>query len=625
MNIISIENLNKSYGDKELFKGLNLGINEGDKVGLIGRNGKGKTTLLRIISGIEKADSGDITTMRDIKIEYLPQNVEFDDELTVLDQVFKSNSNVLGLFKEYNDLLNSEDYSDEKLIKLTEKMDSEHAWDLESKAKSVLNKLGIEDINQKIKELSGGRKRRVALASALVSKSDLLILDEPTNHLDNESIDWLEDYLKEYRGSILMVTHDRYFLDRVSNKIIELDKKQIFSYSGNYNYFVTKKLDREEIDLATERKRQSMYRQELAWMRQGVKARGTRQKARVERFEDLKDSKLEIDNNNLDINIGGQRLGKKIIELKDINKSYGGKKIIEDFNYTILRDDKIGIVGENGAGKTTLMNILTGEIEADSGLLDVGETIKIGYFSQEIKDMDENKRAIEYIKEGGEFIKAGNGDVITASDMMELFLFDTQEQWTVIQKLSGGEKRRLFLLKILMEGPNFLVLDEPTNDLDIQTLNILEDYILDFPGPVLIVSHDRYFLDKASNKTFHIENAKVTEYPGNYSYFMEKYSLKEKKEEKVVSTLKDKEVKENKNRELKFSYNEMREWECIESDIAKMENDIEKLEGKIENNPTNYLLLEELLGEKVELEEKLEEKMNRWFYLIELKEEIDNQ
>ncbi|HEY4543545.1 MAG TPA: ABC-F family ATP-binding cassette domain-containing protein, partial [Tissierellaceae bacterium] len=467
-----------------------------------------------------------------------------------------------------------------------------------------------------------------SLASVLINDSDLLILDEPTNHLDNDSIDYLEEYLLDYKGAILMVTHDRYFLDRVSNRIIELDNKQIYSYSGNYNYFLTKKMEREEKDIASERKRKSLYRQELEWMKQGVKARGTRQKARVERFNDLKNSKLDINEDEIEINVGGKRLGKKIVEVKNISKNFGDKEIIRDFSYTVLRDDRIGIVGDNGSGKTTLMNIITGYTKPTSGMVDIGETVKIGYFSQEVKGMDENLRAIEYIKEGGEFIQTSTGDKITATDMMELFLFDSNEQYSVINKLSGGERRRLFLLRVLMEGPNFLILDEPTNDLDIQTITILEEYIESFPGPVIVVSHDRYFLDKITNSTFHIEDAQVNMYPGNYSYYKKMHisncnvedEKPKNKEEVDRNTLQD-----NKNRTLKFSYNEKREFETIDLEIKKLEEDIEKIEKEIELNAANYVKLEELLVEKEQLEENLEFKMERWLYLTELNEEIESK
>lgn len=625
MNIVSIENLTKTYGSKTLFDRVNLGINQGDKIGLIGRNGKGKTTFLKILAGLEEMDSGEIIKASRINIEYLPQNVHFEKDGKVLDQVFRGNSDNMKTLREYEEALSEEKVDNEKIMRLTEKMDRENIWELESEAKAVLTKLGIREFKKNINELSGGQKRRVALASALINDCDLLILDEPTNHLDNKTIEWLEEYLKTRKSALLMVTHDRYFLDRVTSRIIELENAQLYSYEGNYNYYIEKKAEREERNLATERKRKSLYRQELAWMKQGIKARGTRQKARIERFEELKNSKLELEDDNIDISVSGQRLGGKIIEARNIYKSYGGKEIIRDFEYTVLRNDRIGILGENGAGKTTLMNILTGKIPADRGSLEIGETVKIGYFSQEALDMDLSMRAIDYIKEGGEFIETGDGSRITAAQMMEKFLFTGKEQYTPIEKLSGGERRRLYLLRILMTGPNLLVLDEPTNDLDISTLTILEDYIDDFQGPVLIVSHDRYLLDKLVEKVFHIEDARVVEYPGNYSLFRRKMAEKEAQaeEEKLVEKVEDREFK--KNRELKFSYNEKREWESIDQDIMELEEKIVAIEADMAKFATEYTRLEELMEEKIEVEKKLEEKMDRWVYLSELKEKIDKQ
>lgn len=625
MNILSIENLSKAYGSKELFNSINLGINDTDKIGLIGKNGEGKTTFLKILAGIEEADSGDIIKNSKITVEYLPQNIEFVRGGKVLEQVFRGNSENMKTLRDYENALAEENIDNEKIMRLTEKMDRNNVWELESEAKSVLTKLGITDFSKNIEELSGGQKRRIALASALINTADLLILDEPTNHLDNKTIEWLEEYLKNRKGALLMVTHDRYFLDRVTNRIIELENANLYSYEGNYNYYVEKKADREERELATERKRKSLYRQELAWMRQGIKARGTRQKARIERFEDLRDNKLEINDNNIDISVSGQRLGNKIIEAKNIVKTYNDKAIIDDFTYTVLRNDRIGILGENGAGKTTLMNMLTGKIEPDSGTVEMGETVKLAYFSQESTEMDTKLRAIEYIKEGGEYIETDDGSKITAAQMMERFMFNGKEQYTEIEKLSGGERRRLYLLRILMTGPNVLILDEPTNDLDINTLTILEDYIDEFPGPVIIVSHDRYLLDKLVEKVFHVEDGKATEYPGSYSLFRRKMEERETLEEKV-------EVKEEKNirekpkeqKKTKFSYNEKREWESIDGDIAKLEEKIESLEKDMVTHASEYTKLQELVEEKERVEAELEEKMDRWVYLTELKEEIDS-
>ncbi len=626
MNIISIENLTKAYGSKVLFQDVSLGINSGDKIGFIGRNGKGKTTFLKIIAGIEEMDSGEIIKGSKIKIEYLPQNVEFKAGVRVLDQVFRGNSENMKTLREYEKALTEDEIDNEKIMKLTEKMDRDNVWELESEAKAVLTKLGIVEFNKPIESLSGGQKRRVALASALINDADLLILDEPTNHLDNNTIEWLEEFLKSRKGALLMVTHDRYFLDRVTNRIVELENANLYSYDGSYNYYIGKKAEREEREMATERKRRSLYKQELAWMKQGIKARGTRQKARVERFEELKDSKLNLDSDNIEISVGGQRLGKKIIEAKNISKSYGSKEVIRDFSYIVLRDDRIGILGENGAGKTSLMNILTGKLEPSSGSIEIGETVKIGYFSQEALEMDISLRAIDYIKEAGEYIETGDGSRITASQMMERFLFTGKEQYTPIEKLSGGERRRLFLLRVLMSGPNVLVLDEPTNDLDISTLTILEDYINDFNGPVLVVSHDRYLLDKLVEKIFHIEAGLVKEYPGNYSLYRERLQREEELCENLVEKEEIKpENKFKKNRELKFSYNEKREWESIDGEIMDLENKLEDLDKEMIRFATDYTRLQELMEEKSLVEKELEEKMDRWVYLSELKEKIDRQ
>ncbi len=623
MNLLSIENISKSFGTKKLFENISFGIHDEDKIGLIGKNGVGKTTFLKILSAMEQVDSGEIIKRNNINIEYLPQNVKFSKGSSVMDQVFKGNSENIRLIREYQEEMNKDNPDNDKILKLTGEIDRTESWDLENRAKMILTKLGIKDFKKDVSQLSRGQIRRVSLASALINPADLLILDEPTNHLDDGTIEWLEEFLSNRSGALLMVTHDRYFLDRVSNKIIELENKKLNVYEGNYNYYIEKKAEREEMALSMERKRESLYKQELAWMKQGIRARGTRQKARVERFEELQENKLNINNEEVEISLAGQRLGRKIIEIKNVSKSFDGKNIINDYSYTILRDDRIGILGENGAGKSTLMNILTGRLEADSGTVEVGETVKIGYFSQEIKDMDESMRGIEYIKEGGEYIETSNGDKITASQMMERFLFDSKEQYTPIEKYSGGERRRLYLLRVLMEGPNLLILDEPTNDLDIITLQVLEEYIHEFIGPVIIVSHDRYFLDKTVEKIFHIENGEIEEYPGNYTYFKSQNREEEVEEVKTQKREEKKTVRKNKNRSLKFSYNEQREWDTIHQDIMEFENSIEEKNKEIEKYATDYSKLEDLIGEKDVLEEKLSEKMDRWLYLSELKEKID--
>lgn len=628
MNLISIENLSKSYNDKVLFKDVSLGINEGDKIGLIGINGTGKSTLLKVIAGVKKEDSGNIITGNKVTIEYLPQNPDFDEELTVIEQVFKGNNPTIILLREYEDALDSVNSGDKtaekKLMELTGRIDSLGAWDIESEAKAVLGKLGINNFHEKIKSLSGGQKKRIALASALISPCDLLILDEPTNHLDSSSIEWLEDYLNKRRGSLLMITHDRYFLDKIVNRIIELDRGSLYTYKGNYSFYLEKKEERLEIEAASEVKRQSLLKKELAWIKRGAKARTTKQKARIDRYNALKDDNPEVVSDKIEISTGSSRLGKKIIEINNVSKSFD-RNLIDDFSYIVLRDDRIGIIGPNGSGKSTLLNMIAGKIEEDSGSIEIGDTVKIGYYSQESEDMDTSLRAIEYIKEAAEYINTSTGDKITASQMMENFLFTGEQQWTPIERLSGGEKRRLYLLRVLMEAPNVLLLDEPTNDLDIETLSILEDYIESFEGPVITVSHDRYFLDKITNKIFSFEgNGKIKEYTGNYFYFRE---LEKEPEPEIEASEKIKIKKEApaKEKPLKFTYKEEKEFAEIDNVIEEIENNISETEDKINAAASDYALLQKYLAEKDNLEKLLDEKMERWTYLNELAEKIEKQ
>jgi len=630
MNFISAENINKSYSEKQLIVNINLGINEGDKLGLIGINGTGKSTLLKIIAGIEEPDEGRVIRANSIRIEYLSQNPEFDLEATVLEQVFKGDSSIMKLIRDYEIALNSKDTSNENIIRLTQKMDALNAWAVESEAKSILTKLGVSDFNAKIGTLSGGQKKRVAMAAALINPSDLLMLDEPTNHLDNESIDWLEQYLNKRKGALLMITHDRYFLDRVVNKIIELDNGSLYQYEGNYSSFLEKKIEREELEAANESKRKSLYKKELAWMRRGAKARTTKQKARIDRFETLSKELVNVNEEAVEISVGSTRLGKKVIEIENISKSFDDKLLIYNFGYIVVRKDRVGIVGPNGSGKSTLINIIAGRLKPDSGTVEIGETVKIGLYSQETYHMDDNLRVIEYIKEAAEFIENAEGYKITASQMLERFLFPGVLQWTPIGKLSGGEKRRLYLLRVLMEAPNVLLLDEPTNDLDIETLKILEDYLEDFPGAVITVSHDRYFLDKLSERIFHFEgNSKITEYTGNYS----DYAMVVKEGDKINNNLNEK-TKDNvdksyaatvkkKDKPIKFSYKEQKEYEEIDAVISEFENSIENIEIKIYEASSDYTLLQELLTEKKLLENNLEEKMDRWVYLNEFAKKIE--
>lgn len=632
MNLITLENISKSYSEKKLLNNISLGINEGDKIGVIGINGTGKSTFLKIIAGVEHEDSGSITKGNKIRIEYLSQNPEYDFQATVLEQVFKGTSKEMKLLRDYEDVLervNEGENLSDRLISLQSQIDNMNLWDLESEAKTILTKLGINDFKAKVGELSGGQRKRISLASALITPSDLLILDEPTNHMDSSTIQWLEEYLNSRRGALIMITHDRYFLDRVTNRIIELDEGNLYTYEGNYSLFVEKKAEREIQDVAAQRKRESLFKKELAWIKRGAKARSTKQKARIDRFNSLKDDMVDINDSSVEISVQGSRLGNKIIELNHITKAFQGETFIDDFDYILLRDDRIGIVGPNGIGKSTLMNIIKGNIKPDKGVVDIGDTVNIGYFSQETYHMDEDMRVIEYIKEIGEYLPLANGDRITASQMLERFLFNGSMQYTPIGKLSGGERRRLYLLRVLMGGPNVLLLDEPTNDLDIATLTILEDFIDDFNGPVIAVSHDRYFLDRICNKIFAYEGqGKIERYNGNYEDFLStKVDKKsstpvENCEKKEKPVLRDRENK--KEKPLKFSFKEQREFEEIDQVIEELENSIRQLDQDIEKNGADFVKLQELLKEKEHTEKLLEEKYDRWTYLNELNEAIEN-
>ncbi|MBC5996310.1 ABC transporter ATP-binding protein [Romboutsia ilealis] len=637
MNLMTLENISKSYSEKTLLQNISLGINEGEKIGLIGVNGTGKSTLLKIIAGAEEAESGTITKANKVRVEYLPQNPEYDEEATVLEQVFKGTSAEMKLLGEYEEVLEKINTSydenlNKKLLSLQEKIDALNLWDLESEAKTVLTKLGINDYTQKIKELSGGQRKRVSLASALITPCELLILDEPTNHLDNNTIDWLEEYLNASKFSLLMITHDRYFLDRVTNRIIELDKGRLFSYDGNYSLFLEKKMERIAIESSMEEKRQNLIRTELAWVKRGAKARTTKQKARLQRFDELTNREVITPDERMDISVGSSRLGNKIIEIHNISKTFGDKTVINNLEYTLTRHDRIGIIGKNGQGKSTLIKILNGELTPDSGEIEIGETVKIGCFTQDDAHMDLSMRAIDYVKEASDYIETADGTKISASQMCERFLFNSTMQYTLIGKLSGGERRRLHLLRTLMLAPNVLLLDEPTNDLDIETLNRLEDYLDEFKGVVISVSHDRYFLDRICNKIFAYEgNGNIHIFTGNYSdYLIYKEIQGIEFEESQKNTKKEtehKEVKKEKpknDKKLKFSYNEQREFDSIDSDIEKLENKIAELEESTSKFATNFTKLQEILDEKANLEKELEYKYERWEYLNNLAEEIAN-
>ncbi len=631
MNLLSIENLAKSYGERVLFEKASFGVDEGDKIGLIGVNGTGKSTFLKVVAGVEPPDAGKINWASNVRVGWLPQNPDFNPESTVLEQVFSGSSPIMHLIREYEEALEqaqahpADTQRQEKLIRLSQRMDSQNAWQLESNAKTILSKLGIADASAKVGSLSGGQRKRVALASALVNPADLLILDEPTNHIDNEMVAWLEEYLQAFRGALLMVTHDRYFLDRVTNRIIEIDKGRLYSYSGNYGDFLESKASREELQENMERKRQSLLRTELAWIRRGAQARSTKQKARIERFEMLSAQRSTQPDVKLEMEVGAARLGRKIIDLDHIVKNFGDRALIRDFSYHLLRDDRVGIIGPNGCGKSTLLNLIAGHLVADAGTVDVGQTVKIGYFSQESSEMDESLRVIDYIREEANFIETLDGETISASQMLERFLFPPGLQWTPIAKLSGGEKRRLYLLRILMSAPNILLLDEPTNDLDIQTLGILEDYLDDFPGAVVAVSHDRYFLDRVAEKIFAFEGGGVIrQYPGGYSDYLKNKPPQEATVEQKVRPGGDKKpaAPAEAKRPRKFTFKEQREYEQIDAVIAATEEQLQELGAAIDAAGSDFESLQNLVRTQTELAQELDRLLDRWTYLNELAEEM---
>lgn len=650
MNVASVDRVSKSYGERVLFQEIGFTINDDDKIGIIGVNGTGKSTLLKIIAGQETTETGQVTYMKSIRIEYLSQNPDFDFDATILEQVFKGTSEAMQTIQNYEMTVEQveEDPENvelqEKLMHLTTRMKDLDLWDYESQVKTILTKLGVPHFDKKIGQLSGGQRKRVALAAALIAPCDLLILDEPTNHMDNSTIDWLEKYLKNRSGALLMITHDRYFLDRVVNKTIELDKSKLYTYSGNYTEFIEKKLERQEREVSIERKRMNLYRNELAWIRRGAKARTTKQKARIMRFEEIKDAKVSFDDTKLDISVANTRLGNKTIEIDHISKRFGDLKVLDDFSYIVLRNDRVGIIGDNGRGKSTLLNLIVKRMEPDSGTVDMGTTVKIGYFSQESAEMDEKLRAIDYIKETAEFITRADGSYLSASQLMETFLFTGEMQYTPIGRLSGGERRRLFLLKTLMEEPNILILDEPTNDLDIDTLKVLEDYLDSFGGAVLCVSHDRYFLDRTCQKIIAFsENGQTKIYLGNYSDYLE--LVEEENDVKVAEEEIIKQSKKNIRQSLdtsktmsaafgegnseesqavskdaqktKLTYKERLEKESIQSEIDTLEARLNEITRLMHENQSDYTLLNQLTEETELLEMELLEKLERQEYLMQ--------
>lgn len=606
MNILNAEKISKTYGEKVLFDKVVLGVNKGDKIGVIGVNGTGKSTFLKIIAGIEEPDAGEIVSGRGVTVSYLAQAPQFNPGDTIVGYVIKDKNNAS-----------------------------------EAEAKTILTKLGITDFDAAINTLSGGQRKRIALARTLVSPAEVLILDEPTNHLDSDMVIWLEEYIKKFKGELIMVTHDRYFLDNVTNRIVELDGGKLYGYDTNYSGFLELKTQREEMERATEAKRANILRRELEWIRRGCQARSTKQQARIDRYEDMKEAsrqaRASFENKALEMNSVSTRLGKKTIELSNICKSFGEKKVIDDFTYIFLRDDRIGIIGKNGCGKSTLMKIITGNLKPDSGSVEIGDTVRIGYFMQENEPLDEKMTVLEFVRSIGEYVTTATGKA-TASQMCEKFLFGPKSQWTPISKLSGGEKRRLYLLSVLMSAPNVLILDEPTNDLDIETLEILEDYLDGFAGIVIVVSHDRYFLDRTVDRIFSFEGGgRLKQYEGGFSDYYEKkqaengiasdgatQSVKEAVSGDTTSAKSKKYYKERENK-LKFTYAEQKEYDTIDDDIASLESKIEELDGEIAGAATQYSRLNELMQEKADVEAQLEHKMDRWVYLNDLAEKIEAQ
>lgn len=643
MNIMTVEHLSKSYGEKVLFRDASFGMDDRDKIGVIGVNGTGKSTFLKIIAGLDSPDEGQIAIGNNVRVQYLAQNPPYEPGNTVLQQVFAGEDPELAVMREYMEIMTLLEQEpgnaalEGRLVKIGQAIDAAGAWQLESEAKTVLTKLGITQFDAKMENLSGGQRKRVALAAALISPSELLILDEPTNHIDTDSVAWLEQYLQKRRGALLMVTHDRYFLERVAGVMLELDGGNLYRYEANYSRFLELKADREEREASAEQKRKNLLRTELAWIRRGAKARSTKQKARIDRFEKLKESTGSTSSGSLDISVASTRLGRKIIEMQDLTKSLDGRTLIKDLTYIAVPQDRVGIVGPNGSGKSTLLNLIAGKLTPDSGGVELGTTVKLGYFTQEHQDMDLSMRAIEYVKEEAEIIRTADGSVITAGQMLERFLFPPAMQWTPISKLSGGEKRRLYLLRVLMGAPNVLLLDEPTNDLDIGTLAVLEDYLDEFPGVVFTVSHDRYFLDRTVDKLIAFENGTIRLHVGDYSEYEEwlaknvpsaggnagkaegnsgrtgQAAAEQGGNAPAAATSREK---------LKFTFKEQREYEGIDEAIEQAEQYLVDITAEMEAAFADSGRLQELVEKQRQGEAELERLMERWTYLNELAEKI---
>merc|ERR1711975_210913 len=602
MTILTLRSVKKDFGIKEILKEASFSLEEGDKVGLIGTNGSGKSTLLKIIAGLEPIDQGELWVNSGTKIVYLPQQPNLDENLTVLEQVFADCGEQMALIREYEEISHKLAHNPQetdslmsRLSAVTQQIETLDAWALETNAKIVLSQLGIDNFEAKIGDLSGGYRKRIALASGLLSEPDALLMDEPTNHLDAMSVEWLQSYLNRYSGALLLITHDRYFLDKVTNRILEIDRGDFYGYAGNYSYFLEKKAEVEASEISSQKKHAGVLRRELEWLKRGPKARSTKQKARIDRIQDMQNKEFRQTQGKVEISTASRRIGKKVIELENINKAYNNRVLIDNFTYIFNPQDRVGIIGKNGAGKSTLMNIITGRITPDSGKIDIGPTIHFGYFDQHSEDLlvNEEQRVIDYLKDVAELVKTADGSVITASQMLERFLFPPNQQYAPIHKLSGGEKRRLFLLQVLMSAPNVLILDEPTNDLDVQTLAVLEEYLEEFNGCVIVVSHDRYFLDRTVDTIFALEEGgNIKQYPGNYSVYLDYKKANEEKEKESPNKINSQDNKASKNskntqskQSNKLTFKEKYEYKDLEEKIPLLEAEKEKLEADLYNNP----------------------------------------